>query len=296
MNVSEREWTENYLVPLLRRLGYRKIDFTHGVLEAGRDVVFADIDRFGLLKYYAAQIKMGSLRSESETQELRTIIAQVSSAYETPYRDPSTGTEHKISGVYLIVNGAVTEAARQVLFGKTGQWLYVVDKSQCDIARFVTARFSDEDRRVRISRVGLDFQEQAKILRETKESLRLHTSGRIATLQSLPMLVPTRSIERLLDVALSELHFMDVVLIEQVLRYVNAINLIVLKLPVGKVDPHAVGATVDAYKVALDELLRLIPFLTELLEYYLEVEPPVPGTRLPRCPDTVGYEAVYRES
>lgn len=43
-------------------LGFRRVDFVHGPLEAGRDIVVADYDRFGLLRYYAIQPKDVDLR------------------------------------------------------------------------------------------------------------------------------------------------------------------------------------------------------------------------------------------
>jgi hypothetical protein len=73
---DEISWTKNSLLPLLRRLGWRRVDFVHGTMEAGRDIIMADYDRFGLLRYYAAQAKDGDLRATSESPEINTIIDQ----------------------------------------------------------------------------------------------------------------------------------------------------------------------------------------------------------------------------
>lgn len=74
MSQSESEWTQESLVPLLRKLGFLRVVYVHGVLEAGRDVIFADLDRFGLLHYYAAQVKVGSISARSETGEVQSIL------------------------------------------------------------------------------------------------------------------------------------------------------------------------------------------------------------------------------
>jgi hypothetical protein len=147
---NEVGWIKTHLLPLFRRLGFSRVDFVHGPLEAGRDIVMADFDRFGVLKYYAIQAKDRDLRARSDSQEINTITDQVRTAFETPYRDPLSGTEHKIAGVYLIINGSITDAARNILYSKIGGWFNIVDISQLELAPLLLRNVSDDDRRMRL--------------------------------------------------------------------------------------------------------------------------------------------------
>jgi hypothetical protein len=161
---DEVSWIKNSLMPLLRRLGWRRVDFVHGPLEAGRDIIMADYDRFGLLKYYAGQAKDGDLRQTSESPEINTILDQLRTAFQTNYRDPLSGTEHKIAGVYLIVNGSITDAARNILYSHTGGWLSIVDRSQLELAPLIGRPLSDDERWARFVAIQLEIAKNLRIL------------------------------------------------------------------------------------------------------------------------------------
>ena len=138
--IDEVTWIKTRVIPLFRSLGFKRVDFVHGSLEAGRDIVMADYDHFGLLRYYAVQAKGEDLKARSSTSEINTILDQIRTAFETPYRDPLTGTEHKIAGVYLVINGSITDAGRNILYSKTGGWFSIVDLSQLEIGSVINAR------------------------------------------------------------------------------------------------------------------------------------------------------------
>ena len=220
--MGEVEWTKEVLIPLLRRVGFRRVEFTHGILEAGRDVVFADYDKFGLQRYYAAQVKCGNLQARSETQEIRTIIDQVTNAYETPYRDVATGTEHCISDVYLIVNGKVTESAKQLLYPKTGPWLSIIDRDQLGIADCLVSTVDSSTR----SRVyaflrnetvqNIKFYENALGVRLDEDDI---THDNLSSIELPATMLSTRWLQRALDIAMDELDPFDISLLSTQLEW-----------------------------------------------------------------------------
>lgn len=123
----EREYTEGVLMPLLRRQGFNMVAYRHGANELGKDVVLREQDRFLLQRYWAVQVKHGALKLGVSFDE---VLPQLNTAYETLFRDEATGTESKMSGVYLVVTGRVTAQARERLLARTGGWLHVVDGDQ----------------------------------------------------------------------------------------------------------------------------------------------------------------------
>jgi len=277
---NENLWTREFLAPLLRRLGFRKVELTHGTLEAGRDLVFAEYDKFGLLRYYAAQVKDGDIRSKAETRELRTIISQVQDAYETKYKDIATGTEHKISGVYLIANGGITEAAKKILFDKTGSWLHILDQSQLQIAESSHFRLTEQDRRGRYLALKLELACNRTSLEERLPQLQNILSGQTKSLNIGGSLLRDRSLQRVFDIAVMELHSDDLNYIHTFLWLTETINFVMLKIPIGAVDVSAFQQILVGLTAKISDYLKHVEYIDKLVDYVLESDEPVPGKRL----------------
>lgn len=155
--LSEVAWVEQEVLPLLRRLGFVRVDFTHGPTERGKDIVFAELDRFGLLRYYAAQAKREALHAKEGGREFETLCTQLRAAYDYPYDDPTSGRRVKMSGVYLLTMGNVTPEVRARLVEKTGQWLHFVDADQLEIARNVSGWPHPRERQALLNALSLDL-------------------------------------------------------------------------------------------------------------------------------------------
>ena len=54
---NEDAFVQNFLIPLLRRLGFSLVVNYHGRTEFGKDLVFAEVDRFGHVRYHGLQAK-----------------------------------------------------------------------------------------------------------------------------------------------------------------------------------------------------------------------------------------------
>lgn len=228
MSQYEVEWSREYLRPLLQTLGFRRVDSTHGPLEAGRDFVLADNDRFGLVQYYCAQVKGGDIKAKSETAVIRTILNQLKTAYETPYKDPLSGTEHKIRAAYLIVNGTITDAARNILFSKTGGWLSIIDRSQLDVARYVGRAPLEDGLRVAVTATNIELRSNETVWNDVTHS----------DPEASEMIMPyyplqSAATQRLLDLSWYILDPEDLVELIDFLHVVNAINFLLGKLSIG---------------------------------------------------------------
>jgi hypothetical protein len=54
---NEAEFREQFVKPLLNRLGFYGVAKQHGAQEFGKDFVFSELHRFGGVRHYAAQVK-----------------------------------------------------------------------------------------------------------------------------------------------------------------------------------------------------------------------------------------------
>jgi len=54
---SEENFIQKLLKPLLQRLGYYSVRDYHGSREFGKDLVFAEVDRFAEISYHGLQAK-----------------------------------------------------------------------------------------------------------------------------------------------------------------------------------------------------------------------------------------------
>ncbi len=281
-STDEVAWVRDKLMPLLRRIGFKRVDFTHGILEAGRDVVFSDYDKFGLVRYYAAQAKDGDLKSRSDTQEIRSILDQLHNAYETPYRDVATGTEHRIAGVYLIVNGTVSDAAKQILYSKTGSWMSIVDRSQLDVADMLTRYVPDMDRRMTYALLQLEIERNKETLDEAfacaggpgvADGQGAERSQRIPC-----SLLSTRWLDRCLDIILHEVNPDDVDFWLLVHRWSEAINFLLIKIPLGTTS--GIEPSLEVLHRKVSEYREFAPVAVEAIQFILNNERPHPGELL----------------
>jgi len=112
--MHEDEYTNNVVIPLLRQLGYSEVTYNHGIDEFGKDVVFADYDRFGNKIYHAAQIKVGDL-SGSNRNQMSDLINHVERAFNVPFEDLVTKAKVKLSHFFVITSGRFTRNAHKLL-------------------------------------------------------------------------------------------------------------------------------------------------------------------------------------
>ena len=109
--INEDDFIQKLLIPLLNRMGYSVV--YHGTREFGRDLIFAEIDRFGHVRYHGLQAKYEPSIGLAAVQ---TLIDDCRQAFVNPFRHPQTGAEERISTFYAVNGGNISEEASTHFF------------------------------------------------------------------------------------------------------------------------------------------------------------------------------------
>jgi hypothetical protein len=115
---NEDEFIQRFLIPLLHRLGFSVVanyHRTHG--ELGKDLVFAEIDRFGHIHYSALQAKY---QESIGLSAVETLIQDCRQAFANPFTHPHTHTVERIQTFYAVNGGSISDDASQHFFGSIG--------------------------------------------------------------------------------------------------------------------------------------------------------------------------------
>jgi Restriction endonuclease len=109
---NERDFTLRTVLPILRKLGFSNVRYSHGKREYGKDIVFARFTEFGELEHWAAQVKHGDV-SGATGGEIDEIFSQIEDAFRMPFYDIYTRTQVRPSKVCVIISGRFTENATE---------------------------------------------------------------------------------------------------------------------------------------------------------------------------------------
>ncbi len=109
---SEHDFIQRFLIRLLNRLGFSVVN-SHGVTEFGRDLIFAEFDRFGDIRYHGLQAKYTASISKTDSHGL---VEECKEAFVNPFKHPNTGEDHNISSFYAVNGGDISETARTHFF------------------------------------------------------------------------------------------------------------------------------------------------------------------------------------
>lgn len=110
---SEINFTDQFLIPLLNRLGFTIVINYHGKREFGKDLVFGEIDRFSHIRYHGLQSKYLPSIGKKAVHEL---IQDCEEAFARDFKHPQTGHKHKISSFYAVNAGTFSDEARDLFF------------------------------------------------------------------------------------------------------------------------------------------------------------------------------------
>lgn len=110
---SEDAFNQDFVIPLLHRLGFSVVANFHGQSEFGKDLVFSEIDRFGHVRFNAIQTKYVPSISLNAVDEL---ILDCKQAFSNDFRHPQTGSLERISSFYAVNGGSISDQAIQHFF------------------------------------------------------------------------------------------------------------------------------------------------------------------------------------
>lgn len=111
-SVDDAAYTSNVVVPLLVQMGFVDVSVNHGISELEGDVLFAEFDRFGFKKHFAAHVKADSISGKTKA-DLSSIIEHVTRAFDLKFSDPVSQVETGISHVYVVTAQKFTYNAEE---------------------------------------------------------------------------------------------------------------------------------------------------------------------------------------
>jgi len=109
---DELLFCKEVLSPLLRRMGFLFVRYTHGRKEYGKDFTFSEETKFGELRHYGLQAKAGNVRGGVRS-EVDPILKQIKKAFRMPYHEPGETNPRYISTFIVAISGCFTENAEE---------------------------------------------------------------------------------------------------------------------------------------------------------------------------------------
>jgi hypothetical protein len=107
---KEEGFREQFIRPLLIRLGFVGITNKHGSQEYGKDYVFSELDKFGQLRHMVVQAKHEE--SIGQGTKVDGLLSQVRQAFNVPFTLPSSPSEERfVAAVYVFNSGTITQNA-----------------------------------------------------------------------------------------------------------------------------------------------------------------------------------------
>ena len=120
LNIREKEFREQILIPILRDLGYDDIQDMHGQHEYGIDILFRKTNNFGVIEWNAIVAKRGNINKKGGvelSQKLRDIFDQTYEAFSMEHLEKNYG-DVKITRVFIATNGVINYYAKKALQNK----------------------------------------------------------------------------------------------------------------------------------------------------------------------------------
>jgi len=152
---DEKNFRDNFVKPLLNKLGFFLVTDYHGRREFGKDFVFLEMHRFGV-RHCGAQIKNMKIIKLDAT--INDLVADVEQAFANPFTLPDYHKESYISEFYIFNSGRITPEAKDDLINRLrkknyGENIFILDGDRLDSLNKWATYQNDQNIRQRL--VGL---------------------------------------------------------------------------------------------------------------------------------------------
>jgi hypothetical protein len=114
---KEDPFCRELLQPLLRRLGFAFVRYTHGRREYGKDFTFSELTPFGHYRHYGLQAKAGDV-SGGVNAAIDELLGQIADGFAMPYYELGSKEPRYISTFVVAISGRFTENAREKIVEK----------------------------------------------------------------------------------------------------------------------------------------------------------------------------------
>lgn len=130
---KEDTFCREFLHPLLRRMGFIFVRYTHGKREYGKDFTFSEATPFGHHRHYGLQAKAGDI-SGGVNAAIDELLGQINDAFSMPYYELGSKDPRYISTFIIAISGKFTENAREKIVEKMPKGLigsvYFLDRER----------------------------------------------------------------------------------------------------------------------------------------------------------------------
>lgn len=113
---NEAAFRDDFIKPLLNRLGFYGVEQQHGAQEFGKDFVFSELHRLGGWRHYAAQVKHS--QKIHQGKEVDELLTQIKQCFSMPFHRADSPRPCHVSSVYVFNSGKITSFAKQQLLAE----------------------------------------------------------------------------------------------------------------------------------------------------------------------------------
>jgi hypothetical protein len=126
-SLSEEDFRQEVLIPLLRKMNFQKVRERHGPDEYGKDITFFEPAEFGGTRY-AIVAKVGSISgAASGKSNLEIVKNQIRQAFSMPYFDLEDKRSYSIDKVIVWTTGNISRNAQEQIKELSDQHFKYVD-------------------------------------------------------------------------------------------------------------------------------------------------------------------------
>ncbi len=116
-STNEDLFCKELLYPLLLRMGFLFVRYTHGKREYGKDFTFSEPTPFGHFRHYGLQAKAGDI-SGGVNSAIDELLGQIEDAFAMHYIEVGSKELRYISTFIIAISGRFTENAREKIVEK----------------------------------------------------------------------------------------------------------------------------------------------------------------------------------
>jgi HEAT repeat protein/energy-coupling factor transporter ATP-binding protein EcfA2 len=111
--LNEKELTKKFLIPLYESegIGCKNVQYTHKILEFGKDIIYYKDDEYGRRIYTGVQVK----RTRITTGDTKGIFTQICEAFGEQFNDTSDNKKKSLDKFVVLTSNEIVEDAKQSL-------------------------------------------------------------------------------------------------------------------------------------------------------------------------------------
>lgn len=113
---DEASFRTDFVRPLLNKLGFFLVTEYHGRREFGKDFVFSELDRFGGIRNYGAQVKHA--RTIGLGSAIDDLVTDTNQAFANPFTLADSQEDEYICAFYIFNSGSITPEAKDDLINR----------------------------------------------------------------------------------------------------------------------------------------------------------------------------------